>query len=263
MSPAPAISSPAPATFPPLPAEIEASWGRDEGPRDAAACFADLEGALARRSERERGLFFSLMRLMSGHDGETGGHCLRVGFIARAVARGLGLDGPTQDVVLLAAPFHDVGKATMITQCDLKPGPLTDEEQVTMRTHAAGGRRLLGGSDAPLLQTAASIAGAHHERWDGRGYPERLAGEAIPLVGRIAAVADVFDALVSERPYKRAWSLDRAADHLIAGAGKHFDPFCVRAFCLCWGEVRGIVAALAHADHAVERFVAANIQPYD
>jgi putative two-component system response regulator len=263
MTPAPTFSPFVPPTPMPFDDGAPSAWGREAGPRDAVACFGEVENALARRTERERGLFFSLMRLMSGHDGETGGHCLRVGFMARAVARGLGLDESTQDVVLLAAPFHDVGKATMITQCDLKPGPLTDEEQATMRTHAAGGRRLLGGSDAPLLQTAASIAGAHHERWDGRGYPERLAGEAIPLVGRIAAVADVFDALVSERPYKRAWSLDRAVDHLIANAGKHFDPFCVRAFCMAWGEVRGIVAALAHADHEVGRFVATNIAPHD
>lgn len=235
---------------------------RDAHPRmgqDADELLADLAATLDRRTGRERRLFFSLMRLVSGHDNETAVHCLRVGFLARAIGRSLGLAPAATDDLLLGAPFHDVGKAVMITECDLKPGPLSREEMSSMRGHAAAGRRLLAGREAPLLRVAAEIAGAHHERWDGTGYPDNLSGDAIPLSGRIAAVADVFDALVSERPYKRAWSFERAVDYVIGGAGEHFDPSCVRAFCERQDEVTHIISVLGWADEAVNRFVAAHL----
>lgn len=235
---------------------------RDAQPRtgeDTDELLADLAATLDRRTGRERRLFFSLMRLVSGHDNETAAHCLRVGFLARAIGRSIGLASATTDDLLLATPFHDVGKAVMITECDHKPGPLSREEKDSMRGHAAAGRRLLAGRAAPLLRVAAEIAGAHHERWDGTGYPDGLSGDAIPLSGRIAAVADVFDALVSERPYKRAWRFERAVDYIIGGAGEHFDPSCVRAFCERQDEVTHIIRVLGWADEAVNQFVTANL----
>ena len=107
-----------------------------------------------------------------------------------------------------------------------------------MEQHADRGRRILGGSDSPVMRLAAEIAGSHHERWDGTGYPYRLKGEAIPLSGRIVAVADVFDALTTQRPYKQAWSPERARDFLQENAGSHFDPAIVEAFLSRWAGVQ-------------------------
>ena len=112
----------------------------------------------------------------------------------------------------------------------LKPGPLTDEEREVMSHHPQIGARILGGLDAPMLRLAQDIALTHHERWDGSGYPQGLRGEAIPLAGRIVAICDVFDALRSDRPYKRAWPLDAVLAHLSAQSGRHFDPALVALF---------------------------------
>ena len=130
----------------------------------------------------------------------------------------------------LAAPLHDVGKIAIPDNVLLKQGKFTDEEFEVMKTHAALGAKLLTGSGSPVLQMGTLIAESHHERWDGQGYPYGLAGERIPLVGRIAAVADVFDALTQERPYKSAWSEADAVAEIERGAGSHFDPAVVRAF---------------------------------
>ncbi|MCS7003663.1 MAG: HD domain-containing protein, partial [Dehalococcoidia bacterium] len=134
-------------------------------------------------------------------------------------------------------PMHDVGKVGIPDAILLKPGRLDTEELAIMRRHAEIGHAILCDSPAPLLQAAAEIAWTHHEKYDGTGYPRGLAGEAIPVYGRIVAVADVFDALTSERPYKRAWPLERARDFLLEQSGRHFDPELVRAFLGAWDEV--------------------------
>ncbi len=126
--------------------------------------------------------------------------------------------------------MHDIGKVGTPDHILLKPGRLTDEELVIMRQHAEIGYEILKDSVSPLLRTAALVAWTHHEKFDGSGYPRGLAGENIPLYGRIVAVADVFDALTSARPYKLAWEVDRALDFLREGRGSHFDPACVDAF---------------------------------
>lgn len=123
-----------------------------------------------------------------------------------------------------AAPLHDIGKIAMPDAILQKEGPLTDDEWVTMRRHAEIGGTILDGSGFALLELAREIAVSHHERWDGSGYPLGLAGQDIPLSGRIVAVADVFDALTSQRPYKRAWSIEEALGFLKDNAGKLFDP---------------------------------------
>lgn len=163
-------------------------------------------------------------------DDETYQHTERVGHVAARLALGLGL--PAGQVTLLrqAAPLHDVGKLAIPDSILLKPGRLTGEELDVMKTHAELGARLLSSGSSPVLQMAAVIAATHHERWDAGGYPKGLAGEAIPLVGRIVAVADVFDALTHDRPYKRAWSVERAIAEIGSGAGSQFDPRVVTAF---------------------------------
>ncbi|HTB70336.1 MAG TPA: HD domain-containing phosphohydrolase [Solirubrobacteraceae bacterium] len=165
-------------------------------------------------------------------DDETYQHTERVGHVAARIA--LGLELPAGQVTLLrqAAPLHDVGKLAIPDRILLKPGKLTRAEYEVMKTHAELGSRLLSSGSSPVLQTAAVIAATHHERWDGAGYPKGLAREEIPLVGRIVAVADVFDALIHDRPYKAAWPLELALEEIAHGSGTQFDPRVVVAFML-------------------------------
>jgi putative two-component system response regulator len=163
-------------------------------------------------------------------DDETYQHTERVGHVAARIALQLGL--PAGQVTLLrqAAPLHDVGKLAIPDCILLKPGKLTVEEFAVMKTHAELGARLLSSGSSPVLQMAAVIAATHHERWDGSGYPKGLRGEAIPLVGRIVTVADVFDALIHDRPYKAAWPVEDAIAEIERSAGSQFDPRVVAAF---------------------------------
>ncbi len=163
-------------------------------------------------------------------DDETFQHTERVGQVAAEIALGLDLPPAQIRVLRQAAPLHDVGKLAIPDRILLKPGKLDSDELEVMRTHAELGQRLLSGSNSPVLRMAAVIAATHHERWDGRGYPGGLSGEAIPLVGRIVAVADVFDALTHARPYKAAWPLSRAIAEIKRGSGSQFDPRIVAAF---------------------------------
>jgi PAS domain S-box-containing protein len=168
-----------------------------------------------------------LARTVELHDPETGGHIHRMARISALLGRVLGLDQAYLDLLLVAAPMHDVGKIGIPAEIMLKPGPLTPEERKEMERHTTLGYELLADSDSLLLETAARIALTHHERWDGTGYPEGLAGEEIPLDGRIVAVADVFDALLSDRPYRPAMSLGEALEIIREGKGTHFDPAVV------------------------------------
>src|ERR1700684_2982703 len=163
-------------------------------------------------------------------DDETYQHTERVGHVAARIALGLAL--PAGQVTLLrqAAPLHDVGKLAIPDRILLKPGKLTVEEYEVMKTHTELGARLLSSGSSPVLQMAALIAATHHERWDRNGYPHGLAGESIPLVGRIVAVADVFDALIHDRPYKKAWPFEQALAEIERAAGTQFDPRVVAAF---------------------------------
>jgi PAS domain S-box-containing protein len=164
------------------------------------------------------------------HDDDTFQHTKRVGVTAAELAARLGLGEDQVGFLRLAAPLHDVGKLAIPDRILLKPGKLSAQEYEVMKTHAALGVRLLSGSGSPVLQMAAVIAATHHERWDGTGYPTGLAGEAIPLVGRVVAVADVFDALTHDRPYKSAWPVERAIAEIQRAAGSQFDPRVVAAF---------------------------------
>jgi PAS domain S-box-containing protein len=166
-------------------------------------------------------------------DDDTFEHTERVGVTAADIAGELGMDSEQIEILRLAAPLHDVGKIGIPDSILLKPGKFTPEEYEVMKTHTELGARLLAGSGSPVLQMATVIAQNHHERWDGTGYPAGLAGDATPLVGRIVAVADVFDALTHERPYKRAWSVEDSLAEIRRGAGTQFDSRVVDAFLTC------------------------------
>ncbi len=163
-------------------------------------------------------------------DEETGNHILRMSHICALLARAIGWDDAQCDLILNASPMHDIGKIGIPDAILLKPDKFEPHEWETMKTHASIGARLLDGDDSSLLRMAREIALTHHEKWDGSGYPNGLAGEAIPMAGRIAALADVFDALTSERPYKQAWSVDDAVNHIQRNRGLHFDPALVDVF---------------------------------
>jgi putative two-component system response regulator len=163
-------------------------------------------------------------------DDATGEHTQRVGRLAGLVAAELGLPDETVELIRRAAPLHDVGKLGISDAILLKRGRLTDIEYDAMKLHVTIGAEILGRSRSRLLQLSEEIALTHHERWDGSGYPAGLKGDAIPISGRIAALADVYDALVHERPYKEAWSHEQAVAEIRRLRGVHFDPRVVDAF---------------------------------
>jgi putative two-component system response regulator len=157
-------------------------------------------------------------------DQVTGHHVSRMGAYCEEIARRIKLSGEICESIALAGQMHDIGKVAVPDHILLKAGPLTREEREQMQAHAEIGRKILQGSESPLLQLAETIAWTHHERIDGSGYPRGLSGDEIPIAGRIAAVADVFDALTRDRPYRRAMPVHAAAELMSEGRGKHFDP---------------------------------------
>lgn len=165
-----------------------------------------------------------LGRAAEFRDNETGMHVMRMSRYARQLALKAGLGVQKADLMLLAAQMHDVGKIGIPDRILLKEASLTDEEWVVMMTHVEKGAQIIGDDPSELMQMARTVALTHHEKWNGLGYPNGLAGEQIPLVGRIVAIADVLDALTSVRPYKPAWPLADALDYLVAEAGQQFDP---------------------------------------
>lgn len=196
-------------------------------------------------------------------DEETGNHVIRVGSYSRVVANAMGMDDAFCDTMFLAAPLHDIGKIGVSDTVLLKPGKLNDEEWDAMRRHCEIGvsiltdackfmhvaakyapQRVVGAlsnmSSNPVIVMAAEIAASHHEKWDGSGYPARLSGEDIPLVGRIVAIADVYDALRSNRPYKDAFTVERSLEIIRESRGSHFDPAVVDAFLAAYPQIEAI-----------------------
>jgi PAS domain S-box-containing protein len=193
-----------------------------------------LERLVAERTrDMQAARFENLRRLALAaeyRDDDTHQHTDRVGTLAMMLAERLGLHADFVERIHHAAPLHDVGKLGVPDAILLKPGRLTDDERAEMQTHTTIGATILAGSSFPILQLGEQIAQTHHERWDGTGYPRQIAGEAIPMAGRIVAVADVFDALTHSRPYKQAWPLQDAVDEIARCAGSQFDPVVVKAF---------------------------------
>lgn len=191
---------------------------------------------------REREVIMRLSRAAEFRDPDTGGHIQRMAHYAASIARHLGEPESYAQALLTAAPMHDVGKLGTPDHILLKTGQLDSHEQVEMRRHAEIGGRILADPDSSLLRLACEIAETHHEKFDGSGYPRGLKGDEIPLGGRIVAVADVFDALNSNRPYKKAWPVEESRAYIEEHSGRHFDPRCVRAFVAGWDDVLAIRA---------------------
>jgi putative two-component system response regulator len=171
-----------------------------------------------------------LGRAAEYRDNETGMHVIRMSKYSQLIALEIGLDETQAELILNASPMHDVGKIGISDLILLKPGKLTDEEFDTIKRHCEYGEMIIGDHPSELLIQAKVVAKTHHEKWNGRGYPNHLTGEDIPLIGRIAAVADVFDALTSERPYKKAWTVEDAVNLIKKESGEHFDPHIADAF---------------------------------
>ena len=179
---------------------------------------------------RERETLLRLAKAGEYRDEETGNHVIRMAKYSRVIAEELGFSGDEADVIEMAAPMHDIGKIGIKDSILLKPGKLSPEEFAIMKEHTLIGHEILKDSPSKFLKMGAVIALGHHEKFDGSGYPHGRKGEEIPIVARIVAVADVYDALVSERPYKHAWPVQTALEYMTKQRGKHFDPVCFDAF---------------------------------
>lgn len=211
----------------------------------------ELEAKVAKRTEelklaRENMKIASLEMIQklskaSEHrDENTGSHIKRMSRFSEAVARGMGLNDSDVEAILYASSMHDLGKIGIPDHILMKSDKLDSEEWKIMKSHSKLGAKFLEGSNTEFVKVGELIARHHHEKWDGSGYPDKLKGNEIPLAGRIAAVADVFDALTSERPYKKPFSLEKAFTIIREGKGKHFDPDVVDAFFKIQDEILNI-----------------------
>jgi len=210
-------------------------WGFGE--RDMTSLEEEVESSTSELkralSELEIAQAETVQRLSMAvefRDEDTGAHIERIGRFSVLLAEHIGMDADFCERLRHAAPLHDVGKVAIPDAILLKPGPLTPEERAIVETHAEEGHRLVRGSSSSILDMAATIALSHQEKWDGSGYPRGLKGEAIPIEGRIVAVADVFDALTSDRVYRKAFSVDEAIQMMREQRGRHFDPVLLDAF---------------------------------
>ena len=188
-----------------------------------------VRAATVEIKSREKETLMRLARAGEHKDFDTAQHLQRMSLYSRALANKIGLSEEEAEIIELAAPLHDIGKIGIADSILLKKGPLDDEQLKQMRKHPLIGYEILQDSPSKYLQKGCEIALAHHERYDGMGYPYSLKGKDIPLSARIVAIADVFDALTSVRPYKEAWSIDKALEYISNESGKHFDPDLVDA----------------------------------
>jgi response regulator RpfG family c-di-GMP phosphodiesterase len=189
---------------------------------------------------------FRLAKVAEQRDPDTGAHLGRIGRYSRLLARRIGCDDAWIDMLELAAPLHDIGKVAIPDNILLAERRLTEDEWSVMKTHTLIGYTMLAGTESEDLLLAAEIARSHHEKFDGSGYPDALAGTAIPLSARILAVVDVYDALTSKRPYKEAWPLEQARDYLRRESGKHLDPELVSAFLTDFDAIAEIAASFTN-----------------
>jgi putative two-component system response regulator len=202
----------------------------DKRTRQLRQAFDDLKTASEKVKQAALDTTFRLAHAGEYKDAETGSHIKRMGYYTEAIARAMAL--PSQDIeaILHAAPMHDIGKIGIPDRILLKPGSLDEQEWTFMKQHTIIGGNILSGSDSYVIQMAEQIALEHHEKWDGFGYPKGLKGPEISLWGRISAIADVFDALTTKRPYKKAFPLEYSIEIIEKSRGAHFDPNVVDAF---------------------------------
>jgi putative two-component system response regulator len=203
-----------------------------------------LQDALNEVIKSEKDIISILGKTAEFRDNETSAHTLRVGEMAALLAEKFGWTSSQIELMRLAAPMHDMGKVGIADNILLKPGKLEADEFEIMKTHATIGYTILSQKDTPLLHLAAEIAQTHHEKYNGKGYPNALSGEEIPLSGAIVAVVDVFDALLSERPYKKAFTLEKTLDIIKNDSGTHFHPEVVAHFFDAIDEILEIRASL-------------------
>jgi two-component system response regulator RpfG len=208
-----------------------------------------VEEATREIREREKETLLRLARAGEFRDAETGYHLIRMARYARLIANAAGLNREESETIELAAPLHDIGKVGIPDGILLKPGRLDEAEWLTMKGHPAIGHEILKGSASKYVRMGALIALGHHERYDGKGYPRGLDGDHIPLCARIVALADVYDALTSVRPYKKAWTSSDALDYVHGQRGKHFDPALVDAFVGISDKVLEVQRDLQDPDH--------------
>lgn len=200
----------------------------------------ELQNALTEVQNSEKDIISILSKTAEYRDNETSLHTIRVGDMAALMAKKFGWNNDDVELIRLAAPMHDIGKVGIEDLILLKPGKLDDNEFFKMKKHAAIGYSILSQKETPLLKLAAEIAYSHHEKYNGSGYPRGLKEDEIPLSGAIVSVIDVFDALLSERPYKKAFSLERALDIIQNDSGSHFHPKVVALFLNNLDEVLAI-----------------------
>ncbi len=222
----------------------------------AGLCLTSLSAELRKRSEKSerqtRLTLTMLATIVEARDTDAGLHLKHITHYARALALALGYSEAQADEIAYAAMIHDVGKAQVPDTILKKPGPLTAEERTEIQKHTVWGHELL--VDNQEFEAACQVARSHHERWDGTGYPDGLAGEAIPIAARITAVADVYDALTSERPYKSAWTAREAIDEIRRLRGAHFDPEIVDAFLQLYeaGVLRMLDAGMRESSRTLD-----------
>lgn len=200
----------------------------------------ELQLALAEIKELSLEIIYRLAKAAEYRDEHTGYHIQRIAHYGVAIGAHIGLDNEALEVLKYASPLHDIGKLGIPDGILLKPGALTKEEWEIMKLHTTIGAEILKGSKIRYLKAAEKIALYHHERWDGTGYPEGLKGQKIPLFARITAIADVFDALTTDRPYRKALSTEEAFELILKGKGSHFDPDLVDAFLAIQEEILSI-----------------------
>jgi putative two-component system response regulator len=223
---------------------------------------AELNHALERIKAASLDTIYRLSVASEYKDEDTGAHIRRMSRYSAAVARQMGLDENTVETILYAAPMHDLGKIGIPDRILLKPGKLDPPEWEIMKQHPAIGASILKGSDAEFIRLGENIAMSHHEKWDGSGYPNSLKGIEIPVAGRIAAIADVFDALTSKRPYKEPFSVDKSLAIIRKGNGSHFDPDVVEAFFAVQDEILAIKKQYDDVDQNTSKAVVQRINSY-
>ncbi|MBX7151839.1 response regulator [bacterium] len=208
---------------------------------DRASWLADeVKKATQEIIAREREVILRLSKAAEYRSPETGTHVMRVAYYSKALSKKLGLSEEEQDLILMAAPMHDIGKVGIPDEILYKNEKLDEYEYAHMKLHTLTGYEIMQNSQSRLLQMASEIALCHHEKFDGTGYPRALKGDQIPLSARICAISDVFDALTSERPYKKAWSIDEAMLEIERNSTTHFDPKLVEAFKTILPEIEEI-----------------------
>jgi putative two-component system response regulator len=219
---------------------------RIEGQLELSRSRSELELAIEERTRELKDsrleIIRRLCRAAEYRDNETGMHIVRMSKYSQIIAQAAGASVAKSELVQNAAPMHDIGKIGIPDSVLLKRGALDEPEWKVMRQHCKIGADIIGKGDSELLRYASAAALTHHERYDGQGYPAGLSGEAIPWIGRVIAIADVFDALTSERPYKRAWPMEQAFDLIRSESGSHFDPELVAAFLEAEAEVSEVMA---------------------